>query len=100
MGKARGVSGGGPESRQVRHVEAYKKEPVASAISVGAVSRIGTRVGEGTPYKPLYKGPGYNNPKGPTPCRPGVGGGREIFRAGSQSPSPRARPMTDGKDFE
>jgi hypothetical protein len=43
-------------------------------------------VGEGTPYKDLYKGAGYSTPQGPTPgydARPG-GNGREVMKSGSQ----------------
>ena len=33
--------------------EGRKREPISHSISVGAVSRLGNMVGEGTPYKTL-----------------------------------------------
>jgi hypothetical protein len=78
-------SGGGINSRVVKHTSNPKQEPVAHAVSVGAVSRLGNMVGEGTPFKPLYSGPGYSKPVGPT-NNMGVGPGanREVMRSGSQ----------------
>jgi hypothetical protein len=88
-------TGGGINSRVVSNVNAPKREPYPHAVSVGAVSRQGAMVGEGTPFKPLYAGKGYSTPVGPTDgmdARPG-GNGRQVMRAGSQSPTPPARPM-------
>jgi hypothetical protein len=89
-------TGGGINSRVVSNVNAPKQEPRPHAVSVGAVSRQGAAVGVGTPFKPLISGAGYSTPQGPTPMTPDMckpGGGRQIMRAGSQSPTPAARPM-------
>jgi hypothetical protein len=88
-------TGGGINSKVVSNVNALKREPISHAVSPGAVSRQGAVVGEGTPHKSLYSGAGYSTPRGPTDgmdARPG-GNGRQIMRAGSQSPTPAARPM-------
>jgi hypothetical protein len=94
MTKVRGVTGGGIDGKNVKHVEAYKTEPIARAVSIGAVSRVGSMVGEGTPHKPLYQGPGYSPPKGPKPMVCGVGGGRTVYKSGSQSATPAPKPMS------
>ena len=89
-------TGGGINSRVVSNVKAPKQEPRPHAVSVGAVSRQGAVVGEGTPHKSLYQGAGYSTPQGPTSgmdCRPG-GNGREVMRAGSQSATPSPTPMS------
>jgi len=92
-------SGGGINSRVVSQTNAPKREPISHAVSVGAVSRQGAVVGEGTPHKALYSGQGYSTPRGPTDgmdCRPG-GNGRQVMRAGSQASTPTARPMDRGE---
>jgi hypothetical protein len=79
-------SGGGANSRVVSNVNAPKVEPKSHAVSVGATSRLGAVVGEGTPHKSLYSGAGYSTPVGPTSgldARPG-GNGRQIMKSGSQ----------------
>ena len=94
MTKVRGVTGGGIDSKVVSHVEAYKTEPVSRAISIGAVSRIDSMVGEGTPKKGLYQGAGYSLPQGPKPMVCGVGGGRTVYKSGSQAATPAPKPMS------
>jgi hypothetical protein len=42
----------GKASRDV--AESQKREPISRSVSVGAVSRLGALVAEGTPYKTLY----------------------------------------------
>jgi hypothetical protein len=42
----------GKANREV--AEGQKREPISHSVSVGAVSRLGNMVGEGTPYKTLY----------------------------------------------
>jgi hypothetical protein len=99
MGRAHGRSGGGIEGKNVAHTNAPKQEPRPHGVSVGAVSRLGGMVGEGTPYKALYNKVAYTTPNGPTggnDCRPG-GNGRQIMRAGSQAPTPRPRPLPRGE---
>jgi hypothetical protein len=47
------------QGRADRNVqESWKREPISKAVSPGAVSRLGEKVGEGTPYKTLYSGDG------------------------------------------
>jgi hypothetical protein len=86
MGKSSsGLSGGGIEGRQVSHVKAYKVEPTPNAVSPGAVSRLGSKVGVGTPKEQLYVGRGYSSTVAPRPQVAGApGSSREIMRAGSQ----------------
>jgi hypothetical protein len=99
MTKVRGVTGGGYDGNKVSHVNGPKVEPRPHPVDVGAVSRLGAMIGEGTPHKPLY----YNKvsastPVGPTDgmdCRPG-GNGREVMKAGSQATTPRPTPRTHG----
>jgi hypothetical protein len=84
MGTSKGISGGGYESKQTTHTEFRKREPVCNPIDVGAVSRVGSMIGAGTPYKSLYQqGKGYE-PKGPAPQKAGPGGGRVVRPSGSQ----------------
>jgi hypothetical protein len=101
MGKSGSLSGGGIEGNKVKHTSNPKREPVASAISVGAVSRLGGMVGPGTQYKQLHEGPGnYTAPVGPsTHMGQGPGANREILKSGSQgqhgpSAGGQARPST------
>jgi hypothetical protein len=80
------ISGGGARGNFVSHVNAGKTEPKSHAVSIGATSRLGGMVGEGTPKKSLYSGAGYSTPQGPTD---GMGqgpgsNGRQIMRSGSQ----------------
>jgi hypothetical protein len=88
-------TGGGINSKVVSNVNAPKQEPRSHAVSPGAVSRMGGALGVGADHKPLYQGAGYSTPRGPTDgmdARPG-GNGRQVMRAGSQAPTPAARPM-------
>jgi hypothetical protein len=99
---ARATSGGGINMNKVGHYADPKQEPKPHPVSVGAVSRLGAKVSEDTPHKPLY----YNKvsastPQGPTSgmdCRPG-GNGREIMKAGSQSSTPSPHPMGRGRSL-
>jgi hypothetical protein len=80
-------TGGGINSRVVSNVKAPKQEPRPHAVSVGAVSRLGGVVGEGTPYKALYNKQGYTTPVGPTPNTENLGPGgcgRMVMKSGSQ----------------
>jgi hypothetical protein len=101
MTKVRGVTGGGIDGKNVVHSSNPKTEPVSRAVSVGAVSRIGSMVGEGTPAKSLYqKGPGYSPPQGPKPMVCGVGGGRTVYKSGSQSATPAPKTtIGSGRDL-
>ena len=102
MGKLGTRSGGGIESRQTSHYKAPKTEPKPHAVSLGAVSRLGAVVGEGTPYKALYNPNGaYSTPVGPTSnldARPG-GNGRQIMKSGSQAPCNPPTPMGKGRSL-
>jgi hypothetical protein len=75
MTKVRGVTGGGILGNKVSNVTAPKREPVPLAVSQGAVSRLGAKVGVGTPYSALYDGRGYSTPQGPTPNTENLGPG-------------------------
>jgi hypothetical protein len=102
MGKAHGRSGGGIEGNKVSQVKAPKAEPKSHAVSVGAVSRLGGMVGEGTPYKNLYNKQGYTTPVGPTNNTENLGPGgcgRMVMRAGSQSATPAPKPMGSGRSL-
>jgi hypothetical protein len=95
MSRAR--SGGGILSRQTTHYQDRKTEPRVNPVSVGAVSRLGAQVGEGTPYKNLYSSKA-TTPFGTTPSVPGPGGGRMVMRAGSQSATPKVTDAPRGKN--
>jgi hypothetical protein len=83
MGKSRGISGGGIESRQTTNVSAPKREPIVNPVSPGAVSRLGAVVGVGTPHKNIYSS-AATTPFGTTPSVAGPGGGRMVMKSGSQ----------------
>src|SRR6516225_5163610 len=97
MGKRGSLSGGGIEGRQVVETNNPKREPISRSVSVGAVSRLGGMVGEGTPLKSLYAN--YNpvrasNPIGPTDgMKAGPGSNRTIMPSGSQSRVSAPTPM-------
>ena len=93
-------TGGGINSRVVSQTNAPKREPISHAVSVGAVSRLGGMVGEGTPYKNLYNKQGYTTPLGPTDnMGAGPGANRMVMRAGSQAPTPSPTPMGRGRSL-
>jgi hypothetical protein len=88
-------SGGGFGSSNVRHTSAPKVEPRARGINPSAVNELGNLVGDhathsakSTGYRgePLIRGPGYNNPQGPTNMAlSGPGAGRTLHGpSGSQ----------------
>jgi hypothetical protein len=97
MGTSRGISGGGYESRQVKHVSAPKREPISSSISVGAVSRLGSAQGPGTVFKPLYKGAGFSTVSVKPATGQGPGSNHAVYRSGSQSQHSSGGPA--GSDF-
>jgi hypothetical protein len=84
MGRKGSLSGGGIESNKVVNTQNPKQEPRPHSVSVGATSRLGGMVGEGTPYKAIYNGQGYTTPYGATPSVQGPGGGRMVMKSGSQ----------------
>jgi hypothetical protein len=87
-------TGGGINSRAVGNYRDRKTEPVTHAVSPGAVSRLGAKVGVGTPHESLYQGKGYSTPIGPSDnMAAGPGANRMIMRAGSQSKTPAPTPM-------
>jgi hypothetical protein len=77
-------TGGGINSRVVSQVNAPKQEPKPHGVSVGAVSRLGAVVGEGTPHKALYNPQAFTTPLGTTPAECKPGGGRMVMKSGSQ----------------
>jgi hypothetical protein len=99
MTKIRGVTGGGIDGNKVSQTNAPKREPIAHPVSPGAVSRLGAKVGLGTPEKHLY----YNkvtasNPIGPTDgMAQGPGANRTVMPCGSQASTPSPRPMPKGR---
>jgi hypothetical protein len=91
-------SGGGINSKQVSHYKDPKQEPKPHAVSVGAVSRLGAKVGEGTPYKALYNKVGYTTPLGPSDnMGVGPGANRMVMKSGSQSSTPRVSSPSKSK---
>jgi hypothetical protein len=88
----RANAGGGLGSNKVVHSSNPKVEPKPRAVSPAAVSQIGQNLGNHstdsqayrTGAEPLYAGPGYSTPVGPTKSVPGPGGGREVRSTGSQ----------------
>jgi hypothetical protein len=90
-------SGGGHGSRQVTHTRAPKAEPKPHAIEPKAVSQIGIQSFLGRDA--LREGRGYG-PVGPTDnvAAVGVGGGRTIYKSGSQHGMGQAKPMPAGRD--
>jgi hypothetical protein len=92
------ITGGGYNSNKVVNTQNPKREPVVYGVSPGAVSRQGSMVGEGTPYKSLQtQGSAYSNPVVPQPSIAGPGGGRVVMRAGSQAHHGPDRPMGPGR---
>jgi hypothetical protein len=92
------LSGGGIQSNKVGHYRDPKQEPRPHAVSVGAVSRLGAKVGEGTPYKAIYNQQAYTNPIGPSDnMGQGPGANRTVMRSGSQASTPAPRPMKPGR---
>jgi hypothetical protein len=101
------VTGGGIQGRNVKHVKAGKQEPVTHRANVDAVAQQG--ISTQFPKKPIQQGPhsGYEpKPQGSTGIanarqgHEGVGpggGGRTIYRSGSQSPTPPAHGMPEGR---
>jgi hypothetical protein len=82
-------TGGGINSKVVSNVNAPKREPISRAVDPGAVSRLGSMLGEGADFKPLYQSSKATTPFGTTPSVAGPGGGRMVMRAGSQSATPK-----------
>jgi hypothetical protein len=108
MRKAR--SGGGITSNKLVTTRAPKAEPRARAQSPSAVSKLGAMQGNhatgqgrnvNVPPPKLDAGRGYQPPSGPTDnvAAVGVGGGRTVYRSGSQGSTPVARPMPPGRDI-
>jgi hypothetical protein len=102
------LTGGGIQSNKTgQSKSAQKVEPTSRAGNVAGVAQQGMA----TAFKkePLLEGKGYtpsgvgptgvaNSRKGPEGPGPG-GGGRTIYRSGSQSPTPPAREMPAGRDI-
>jgi hypothetical protein len=100
------ISGGGANSRVVKHDRKVKTEPVTHRGNVAGVAQQG--VSTAFAKEPLTQGKGYepskmqstgiaNATKGPAGAGPG-GYGRTIFRSGSQSPTPPATGMPAGRN--
>jgi hypothetical protein len=93
-------------SKNIKNVTAPKVEPKAKAINPASAGQLGASTQFVKP--PLVQGPGYNpKPMGSTGIanaqqgHSGVGpggGGRTIYKSGSQSPTPEARDMPEGRN--
>jgi|SRR5215831_6080610 len=99
-------SGGGYDSRVVKHSTGYKTEPVPHKASPAGAAQQGLA----TQFRkePLQAGRGYSQgPMKPTgianatynAATSGPGSGRAIYRSGSQSPTPPAREMPAGREI-
>ena len=100
-------SGGGINSNKtVQSRSSYKVEPIGKAGNVAGVAQQG--LATAFRKEPITRGQGYtpkampatgiaNAVKGPPGAGPG-GGGRTIYRSGSQGPTPPAREMPAGRD--
>jgi hypothetical protein len=100
------MSGGGFNSRVVKHDRKGKQEPVTHKGNVAGVAQQGRAVA--FEKSPITQGKGYE-PKpmastgiagarqGHAGAGPG-GGGRTIYKSGSQSPIPPAHGMPPGRD--
>jgi hypothetical protein len=101
MTKVRGVTGGGILGNKVSETNAPKREPIAHPVSPGAVSRLGAKVGPGTPEKNLY----YNKVTASTPLGPtdgmaqGPGANRMVMPSGSQAKTPAPASMGKTRPF-
>lgn len=105
----------GIQSRNTRHIRAPKIEPRSRAKNPAGVSQLGNHIGShvtsarggDTGYRgqSLERGQGYNPPVGPTNnvAAVGVGGGRTVYRCGSQqaygNPNP-GNPASGGDPLE
>jgi hypothetical protein len=86
MSKIRGVTGGGAEMNKVVHsTNGQKVEPRSNAVSPGAVSRQGCKVGVGTPRETLYQKRGFEPPAPPAQQAGRPGSSRAVYSSGSQS---------------
>jgi hypothetical protein len=107
MNMAKKLTGGGYGSRSVVKSTKSKQEPKSKAVSVPAVAQQGMAVQFKKPA--LEQGPGYTTkPQGSTGIagarqgHSGVGpggGSRVIYRSGSQSPTPPAHGMPEGRQI-
>lgn len=90
------TSGGGITSNKLVRSKAPKMEPRSHAIDPGAVSRLGAHPSPAQ-AKPLVSGRGYSTPVGPSSnMGQGPGANRTVYRSGSQSATPAAKPMPTG----
>jgi len=89
---------GGVHSKQVIHKPQPKVEPKAKAINPAGVSHLG--ISQFLGREPLEGGRGFNAPVGPTNnLVSGPGGGRTIYKSGSQHGMGPAKPMPEGRDI-
>ena len=90
----RARSGGGINMNKVVETRAPKQEPTNHHIDPTRPSQIGMSVHY--VKSDLYQS--STTPKGPTTPVAGVGGGRIVMRAGSQSPTPKVTDPPRGKN--
>jgi hypothetical protein len=96
---SRAKSGGGITMNKVSQTtDGRKQEPKVHGVSPGYVSRLGSMVGQGTPYKAIYSQQGYTNPVGTNHnFEMGPGAGRVVLKSGSQSSVKAPTPMGKSK---
>jgi hypothetical protein len=101
------LSGGGLTSNKLVQSKNWKREPVANKASPAGSAQQGMAV-QFRKEPLIQQGKGYNPPgvpatgiagarQGHAGAGPG-GGGRTIYKSGSQSPTPPAREMPAGRD--
>jgi hypothetical protein len=100
------VSGGGLNSNKVVQSKQAKVEPVSRKASPTGANQLGQAVqfrkepleaGKGYQSKPMGSTGIANATQGQAGPGPG-GGGRTIYAKGSQSPTPEAREMPEGRN--
>jgi hypothetical protein len=91
-------SGGGLNSNKTVQSKQRKSEPVSHKGNVAGVAQQGLALQ--FKRQPITSGKGYEPPKGIAPnTQVGPGAGRTIHRSGSQSATPPAKPMPEGRNI-
>src|SRR5262245_23123306 len=99
------MSGGGYNSRVVKHDHKYKQEPVTHRGNPAGVAQQG--ISTAFRKEPITQGKGYEPAAmGPTgvrgtynPATQGPGSQRTVHPTGSQSATPPAREMAPSRDY-
>jgi hypothetical protein len=100
------VSGGGLTSNKLVQSKSGKVEPIARKANPAGAAQLGAatqfrkeplEAGKGYQPKPMGSTGIANAQQGHSGVGPG-GGGRTIYKSGSQSPTPEPREMPKGRD--